>query len=932
MDGDNPISEGKEVGDISSTEVPVSEAAEPVTVEPEPQLAAPEMTAEQGTTEQSAAEPAEAAEPVAAEPEPVVAEPVAEPESAAEQGVTEQVPVAELVAEPADEPAIASVTAAIPERVSEQTATEASDSPRVTETSQDIDSMMVDFTDPPSATELADPSSLSFTPSVVDGEQKPLTIEVSGLVANDESPVSGSPISRSGNSEASRDDSQFAIEVLADPGEERTHLDKAVKNFVSSVDVQQFIERLNGIQEHYVQVLNVAKDYLFAPMMKNPSNFKIDSKSARGIALFNLGSELAALQTFHSDLPQTWPGLVEGLNSSEFVVLYLKYAQEFRAGMDHVQDQAKKNKAFQALIDGQFPPNMDEIEEYETLFCIFFHPILHISQLQFVFFQIFQSTDPSTAIFPQLEKLVGVLWQLKGLLLQELKFLSQDDSQNERKNLIAKTLERERRTIFGIEVADLPRISISLYASPIPTVLLGLTEVLCQNQGFRAKGLFRIAPSADDSDRAYERIGDGDDSADVTKDVFVASNLIKIWFRELPVPLFQKIDFSKVTDDSSEEEAGAMIMALPEPERSLALWVLDLCCAVMLEVEINAMNSKNLAIVFAPNVSPKIVGDPMSEMKLTRKCEQLLTNAIEWRAKANIKFELPSRDSRNRRPATTAALPTLGELQVLDPKSELPRPHSIFSVASFKAHLKGDNRDTMKRSPSTAELPAKKASAKSGRTTTRSAGKAVVLTTCASCACEIPEGESCLACEGDLEATDDDTGTKKSRFGIFGSKKSSRSNSKSPANVERKSPPPPPTIPATLNVAPALRTTPDKTPGSASNSARIPPPPPQPQTIPATGESVDASKPDDGSEKGHRHQSSADLASGRLRPKDADVPAVWKKSSLRVETIGINVQALMSQVATKPREQVRADLQALLTELDASKAKVQAEIATLDAQ
>ena len=78
-----------------------------------------------------------------------------------------------------------------------------------------------------------------------------------------------------------------------------------------------------------------------------------------------------------------------------------------------------------------------------------------------------------------------------------------------------------------------------------------------------------------------------------------------MWFRELPEPLLNVVPNQFLLHKSDEEsECVEELQKLPEPNKSLILWLLDLMAEVASKEATSKMNSRNLgSFKFALNLA-----------------------------------------------------------------------------------------------------------------------------------------------------------------------------------------------------------------------------------------------------------------------------------------------------------------------------------------
>jgi hypothetical protein len=90
-------------------------------------------------------------------------------------------------------------------------------------------------------------------------------------------------------------------------------------------------------------------------------------------------------------------------------------------------------------------------------------------------------------------------------------------------------------------------------------------------------------------------------------DVHCLAGLIKAWFRELPSGVLDGLSPEQVLQCNTEEESIDLVKQLKPTESALLSWAIDLMADVVQEEEYNKMNARNIAMVFAPNMTQVIM-------------------------------------------------------------------------------------------------------------------------------------------------------------------------------------------------------------------------------------------------------------------------------------------------------------------------------------
>lgn len=109
--------------------------------------------------------------------------------------------------------------------------------------------------------------------------------------------------------------------------------------------------------------------------------------------------------------------------------------------------------------------------------------------------------------------------------------------------------------------------------------------------GMKKEGIFRL--SGDQNVILhYKRELELQHTVD-TNDVYTVANLIKIYFRDLPTPLFQSISKEDICNDNMDHVIDIVDM-LPDILRRLLHWLVKLLLDVIQLQEHNRMSTENL--------------------------------------------------------------------------------------------------------------------------------------------------------------------------------------------------------------------------------------------------------------------------------------------------------------------------------------------------
>ena len=159
--------------------------------------------------------------------------------------------------------------------------------------------------------------------------------------------------------------------------------------------------------------------------------------------------------------------------------------------------------------------------------------------------------------------------------------------------------------------------------------------------GLRSEGIFRVAPDATENDQTLDQINSGGFDADAwSGDAAIMANLIKVWFRVAPegYKLFEVIDRNIIlTCDmfGDADVAEKAMEAMPEPHKSLMLWLLDLMCDVLDHADVNRMSVRALSVVVSPNLfNFEMSTDPtqaMQALTFAQKAVVMMQKMLKWR-------------------------------------------------------------------------------------------------------------------------------------------------------------------------------------------------------------------------------------------------------------------------------------------------------------
>lgn len=222
---------------------------------------------------------------------------------------------------------------------------------------------------------------------------------------------------------------------------------------------------------------------------------------------------------------------------------------------------------------------------------------------------------------------------------QKKKKLQKNVKKNNNKNG-----NKKKNAIFGIDPKELNSTLLldTDYESPIPNILIKLRSELFQNDGHLIEGIFRKAPNANKCKEIEDELNNGKFLQINFSEIecVLIANLIKIWFRQLPVPVLQLIDSSKIEKVQITQNMNDVIDIinndLKEPYKSYFKWLLDLCLDIAKHENVNKMGIKNMAVVVSPNLyDPTKIENPMKAMTVSQAIVHFLQLSMQWRSTEN---------------------------------------------------------------------------------------------------------------------------------------------------------------------------------------------------------------------------------------------------------------------------------------------------------
>ncbi|KAI0499974.1 hypothetical protein KFK09_018182 [Dendrobium nobile] len=164
-------------------------------------------------------------------------------------------------------------------------------------------------------------------------------------------------------------------------------------------------------------------------------------------------------------------------------------------------------------------------------------------------------------------------------------------------------------SVFGVS-AESMQCSHDSRGNSVPTILLSMQRHLYSQGGLKAEGVFRINAENGQEMFVREQLNKGVVPHGI--DVHCLAGLIKAWFRELPSGVLDSLTPEQVMHCNTEEDCYQLLRVLPPTEAALLDWAINLMADIVEHEHYNKMNARNIAMVFAPNMTQ--MADPLTAL------------------------------------------------------------------------------------------------------------------------------------------------------------------------------------------------------------------------------------------------------------------------------------------------------------------------------
>ncbi|KAM0824830.1 hypothetical protein ACQ4PT_069951 [Festuca glaucescens] len=164
-------------------------------------------------------------------------------------------------------------------------------------------------------------------------------------------------------------------------------------------------------------------------------------------------------------------------------------------------------------------------------------------------------------------------------------------------------------SVFGVSPTSL-QCSYDQRGNSVPIILLMMQRELYLREGLKIEGIFRINGENSEEVCVRDQLNSGVLPDEV--DLHCLAGLIKAWFRELPTGILDSLTPEQVIHCNTEEECALLACMLPPVEAALLDWAINLMADVVELENYNKMNARNIAMVFAPNMTQ--MADPLTAL------------------------------------------------------------------------------------------------------------------------------------------------------------------------------------------------------------------------------------------------------------------------------------------------------------------------------
>ncbi|KAF9669117.1 hypothetical protein SADUNF_Sadunf14G0074700 [Salix dunnii] len=195
--------------------------------------------------------------------------------------------------------------------------------------------------------------------------------------------------------------------------------------------------------------------------------------------------------------------------------------------------------------------------------------------------------------------------------------------------------------VFGVSAKSM-QCSLDDKGNSVPTILLMMQKRLYAEGGLKAEGIFRINAENSQEDYVRDQLNKGVVPRGI--EVHCLAGLIKAWFRELPTGVLDSITPEQIMHCNTEDDCTQLVKQLPLTEAALLAWAINLMADVVEHEQYNKMNARNIAMVFAPNMTQ--MADPLTALihavQVMNLLKTLILKTLREREESSAKIRMLS--------------------------------------------------------------------------------------------------------------------------------------------------------------------------------------------------------------------------------------------------------------------------------------------------
>jgi len=179
--------------------------------------------------------------------------------------------------------------------------------------------------------------------------------------------------------------------------------------------------------------------------------------------------------------------------------------------------------------------------------------------------------------------------------------------------------------VFGVDPMSLDLTDDNGFT--VPKVIVDMKKCILDKGGINTEGIFRLAGEQTEIKRIKELMNNKNFDYK-TNDINAIATLLKIWFRELPIPILNALPQELIMGFQDAHDCVSAYNSLPEPNKTLLAWLMELMKLIVSNSSVNKMTAQNLAIVVAPNLYDINTPNPMEGLFLSQKCAAFLNHVL----------------------------------------------------------------------------------------------------------------------------------------------------------------------------------------------------------------------------------------------------------------------------------------------------------------